>query len=77
MSKLPSQSRLTRGRRADVAPIAYTVDDAARALSCGRDKIYKLIATGELQSFTIGKRGRRIPVEAIEALARGMKGEGA
>jgi excisionase family DNA binding protein len=40
------------------------VKDVAGALSLGRSQVYKLIATGELRSITIG-RSRRIPRQAV------------
>jgi DNA binding domain, excisionase family len=40
------------------------VKDVAGTLSLGRSQVYKLIATGELRSITIG-RSRRIPRQAL------------
>ena len=45
--------------------ILLTVEEAAERLSIGRTKAYELMATGALQSVTIG-RSRRIPAEALE-----------
>ena len=45
-------------------PILLRVEEVARALSLGRSKVYELIASGELQSITIGS-ARRVPVEAL------------
>ena len=42
----------------------YSVADAARALGIGRSKTYELIATGQLQTVTIGRR-RLVPAFAI------------
>jgi excisionase family DNA binding protein len=37
---------------------------AARRLGCGRSKMYELMASGEVESVTIG-RLRRVPVVAL------------
>lgn len=39
-------------------------EEAAEALGLGRTKLYSLIAAGEIESLTIGKR-RLIPREAV------------
>ena len=39
-------------------------EEAARALSLGRSKVYELLASGSLESITIGK-SRRIPADAL------------
>jgi excisionase family DNA binding protein len=48
-----------------VERILLTVEEAAERLSIGRTKVYELLATGALESVTIG-RCRRIPVRALE-----------
>lgn len=53
--------------RSSVTPLAYTFDEALQALPIGRTKLKQLIATGELQSFTVGRK-RLIPVAALQAL---------
>lgn len=45
------------------------VTDAARALGLGRSKIYELIAEGQLETITIGRR-RLIRTESIRRVAR-------
>lgn len=58
--------------------LLLTVEEAAERLSIGRTKAYELMATGALESVTIG-RCRRIPVEALEpfvAKLRRLDGEG-
>jgi len=37
----------------------------AEALSIGRTKVFELMASGELESFTIGRR-RVVPADALE-----------
>ena len=43
---------------------AYTVDQVAKMLHIGRDKVYKLLRTGQLRSIKIGKL-RRITEEQL------------
>jgi excisionase family DNA binding protein len=43
---------------------AYTVEQVAKMLHVGRDKIYYLIRTGQLRSIKIGKL-RRITEEQL------------
>lgn len=45
--------------------ILLTTEEAARALSVGRTKIYELIQKGQLHSLKLGGH-RRIPVSALE-----------
>jgi excisionase family DNA binding protein len=47
--------------------LAYTADEAAKALSVSRASIYNLMASGALRSVKLGK-SRRIPVEAVREL---------
>jgi excisionase family DNA binding protein len=51
-----------------------TVPVAAYLLSMGRSKTCELIASGELESVTIG-RSRRIPVDAIDAYVTRLRDE--
>jgi excisionase family DNA binding protein len=57
--------------------VLLTVDEAAERLSIGRTKAYELMATGALESVTIG-RCRRIPVEALDPFVAKLRrvGEG-
>ena len=43
---------------------AYTVEQVAKMLHIGRDKVYELIRTGQLRSLKIGKL-RRITEEHL------------
>ncbi|MBE2997247.1 helix-turn-helix domain-containing protein [Nocardiopsis sp. HNM0947] len=45
--------------------VAYSVDEAAQALSLGRTTVKQLIATGDLPSVRVGRR-RLIPRSALE-----------
>ena len=42
------------------------VEQAAERLGLGRTIVWGLVASGELESVTIG-RSRRVPIEALEA----------
>lgn len=44
--------------------LLLTPEEAAKALRIGRNKVYELIASGELPSVKLG-RCRRIPVDAL------------
>ncbi|MFE2721885.1 helix-turn-helix domain-containing protein [Kitasatospora sp. NPDC059327] len=61
------------GSAADPTLVALTVEEAARRLSIGRTTMYALVASGEVQSVTIG-RLRRVPAEALQeyVAARGQ-----
>ncbi|GAA3866473.1 helix-turn-helix domain-containing protein [Streptomyces sp. NPDC003631] len=45
-------------------PEAFTVPEVMTALRLSRSKVYDLIRTKQLRSFTSG-RARRIPVDAV------------
>ena len=49
-------------------PVLLRVTEAARLLGLGRSTVYALVATGELKSVTFGRKARRIPVAAVDAL---------
>jgi len=46
--------------------LLLTPEEAAKALSIGRSKVYELLASGELESLRIGA-SRRITVVALDA----------
>ena len=57
-----------------VAPVGdflLTVEEAALRLKLGRTTMYRLIATGEVASVSIG-RLRRVPVEALITYVRDL-----
>lgn len=71
VSLLSNPSRpASTSRRFDVLtavpapPEALTVPEVMHALRLSRSKIYDLIRSKQLQSFTVG-RARRVPVEAV------------
>ncbi|MEV1011689.1 helix-turn-helix domain-containing protein [Streptomyces sp. NPDC049881] len=51
-----------------------TVPDVMAALKLSRSKVYDLIRSGQLRSFTIG-RARRIPADALNQYIRKQTGE--
>jgi excisionase family DNA binding protein len=54
----------------------FTVDEVARQLRCGRNKVFELIKQGELPSFRVGRR-RVVLRQDVEALIeRRLKAEG-
>ncbi|MFI0769925.1 helix-turn-helix domain-containing protein [Streptomyces sp. NPDC021218] len=56
--------------------LVLTVDEATAVLRVGRDKIYDLIRSGALPSYTEG-RARRIPVESARAYVQNKLKESA
>jgi len=46
-------------------PLVYSVEQAADLLGIGRTFMFRLLATGEIESFKIGKR-RKIAREALD-----------
>ncbi|MEU4283604.1 helix-turn-helix domain-containing protein [Nocardiopsis dassonvillei] len=51
--------------------IAYSVEEAAQALSLGHTTVKKLIATGQLTSVRVGRR-RLIPRSELESYVNGL-----
>ena len=51
-------------------PLAYSVNEACRASSLGRTRLYQLIAEGRLEVRKIGKR-TLIPAASLRALIEG------
>jgi len=52
----------------DPAPLTYTVEEAARALGCGRDTVYTLVHANQIPHLHLG-RLIRIPRDALHAWA--------
>lgn len=53
--------------------IVVSINDAAKALSLGRSKIYELIQCGDLSIVKIGRR-TLIPVSSIQSLVEKQGG---
>jgi excisionase family DNA binding protein len=49
---------------------AYTVEQVAKMLHVGRDKVYHLLRTGQLRSIKIGKLRRITEQQLAEFVAR-------
>lgn len=56
-----------------VAPVSYSVEDAARALGIGRSLAFRLIREGQLAAVKIGRRTVVSVKECEDFLAR-MRG---
>ncbi len=52
--------------------LLLTPEDAARALSIGRSKVYELLRGGQLDSVLIGA-SRRIPTEGLVAFVAAQR----
>lgn len=50
----------------DPTLVLLTVEEAARRLGIGRTTCFKLVATGVLETVTVG-RLRRVPADAVPA----------
>jgi len=48
---------------------AYTVEQVAKMLNIGRDKVYLLLRTGQLRSIKIGKSRRITDQQLAEFIA--------
>jgi excisionase family DNA binding protein len=61
--------------QATVAPLTLllTPEEAAKALSVGRSKVYELMRTGALRSVKIGG-SRRISASALAEFIQGLEG---
>ncbi len=53
--------------RPDGAALLVTAAEAARLMACSVNEIYVLTARGILPKYTLGNRGIRIPLAALEA----------
>jgi excisionase family DNA binding protein len=52
-------------------PVAFTIDEVAEQLRVGRTTVYRLLKSGELPSFRIG-RSRRISLDSLQAYVEGL-----
>jgi hypothetical protein len=60
-----SISRFEETKRSDTRPIVASVNETMAALQIGRDKIYQLLNSGELESYHEGS-SRKILWRSIE-----------
>ena len=51
-------------------PLAFSIHDAANALSLGRTSIYAMIADGRLEAFKLGRR-TLIRMESVRRIVAG------
>lgn len=56
-----------------VAPVSYSVEDAATALGLGRTFVFQLIKEGRLKAVKVGRR-TLVPVREVEAFLARMGG---
>ena len=68
-------SILSTGRSRDAEPLLVKPAAACQLLECGRTHIYKLLVSGELDSFLDG-RSRKITVELIHRYIKRRLAEG-
>jgi excisionase family DNA binding protein len=54
---------------------AYTVEQVAKILHIGRDKVYSLLRTGQLRSIKIGN-SRRITNQHLAEFVASLENEG-
>ena len=54
--------------------LLYSVEEAADLLGIGRTFMFHLVATGEIDSFKIGKR-RKIPRDALDGYIERLRSE--
>lgn len=52
---------------------AYTVAEAAEELRCSKSAVYAMVEAGRLRCYRIGRRGVRIPAEALEEIKAGER----
>ena len=58
--------------------VVYTIPEVMQRLQISRWMVYELIHKRELESIVIGRRTRRVPVEALDAyVARRLEEEAA
>ena len=74
MKEPPRPTLTTQGGDANLQ--AYTVEQVAKMLHIGRDKVYELLRTGQLRSIKIGKL-RRITDEQLAEFVASLDGHAA
>lgn len=56
-----------------MTPLLVKIPEAAAVLGVGRDEIYRLIKSGDLERVTTGARGSRIVVASLHAYVERLK----
>jgi excisionase family DNA binding protein len=56
-------------QNSSLGPISVGVDDAARLIGVARSMFYEMIASGEIQTFKLGRR-RLVRVKTLEAFIK-------
>ncbi|MBE1877839.1 helix-turn-helix domain-containing protein [Myceligenerans pegani] len=69
---MTSKNNTNKATAANVVPVLYRVEDAARALSLSRRTVYDLIRCGALRTVKVGAR-RLVPVSAVVEYANGLE----
>jgi excisionase family DNA binding protein len=69
-----SRDPLDAGQEARPRTEAYTVEQVAKALNVGRDKVYELLRTNQLRSVKIG-RLRRITDQHLAEFLASLEGD--
>jgi excisionase family DNA binding protein len=54
-----------------MSQVALTINEVADQLRVGRTTVYRLVRSGELPSFRIG-RSRRISLDSLQAYVEGL-----
>ena len=70
---MPREDPVTKSSITD-DQLLVTPEEAGRRLSVGRTTIYELMASGELQSVSIG-RCRRVPVKSLSSFVNRLIGD--
>lgn len=74
-ARSPSLSADKGQKPGQVERLALTVEQTAEMLGIGRDRVYNLLRTGQLESIKIGKL-RRIPRSALDSYIARLLAEG-
>jgi excisionase family DNA binding protein len=61
--------RSVMNQNSSLTPISVGIDDAAQLLGIARSMLYELIASGQIQTFKLGRR-RLVRVKTLEAFVR-------
>ncbi len=59
------EGTMARDTGGELRPLAVAPEAGAKAIGVSRSQIYKMIASGEIVSITVGRR-RLVPVAAFE-----------